>query len=300
MKIGAVIVTYNPNIEDLSLLINSITSSTYKIIIVDNGSANIELVKELFSDKCQTIELFDNMGIGFAQNRGIENLLNDTQVDAVILFDHDSHPEEDMIPTLSTEFKKLKQQGIKIGAIGPVYIDKRTQKKYPISIFSGFKLLHKYPQEGDNTPIFASFLIASGCMIHRDTFREVGLMNEEFFIDYIDIEWSFRAKSFGFDLYATPLAKMDHKIGDDRLSVLGREISLHSPLRRYYLARNSVLMLKKGYINWQYKVRESFYTFSRVFVYLLLVNHKATYLKYIINGWYDGILNRVGKSRFSR
>jgi rhamnosyltransferase len=67
---------------------------------------------------------------------------------------------------------------------------------------------------------------------------------------------------------------MWHQVGDDRLKVLGREISIHSPLRRYYLARNSILMLKQPHIHWQYKVRELFYTVSRVVVYIALVPQK--------------------------
>jgi rhamnosyltransferase len=58
-------------------------------------------------------------------------------------------------------------------------------------------------------------------------------------------------------------------------------------------------MLKQPHIHWQYKVRELFYTVSRVVVYIALVPQKRKYLKYILCGWYDGIVNRVGKSRLS-
>ncbi len=54
-------------------------------------------------------------------------------------------------------------------------------------------------------------------------------------------------------------------------------------------------MLKLKHINWRYKVREVFYSVSRVIVYLLIVDNKVTYLKYILRGWKDGVVNKKGR-----
>jgi len=300
MTSGAVIVTYSPQLNDLNILISNITASVKQIVLVDNGSNNLNEIKQLLSHfkNAVLIPLGSNKGIGFAQNRGIEHLLKDKEIEGVVLFDHDSHPEADMINILSNECERMQKEGIKIGAVGPVYVDPRTKNNYPISVFAGFRLIKKYPVQGNNDPISASFLIASGSLIPRSTIEAVGYMNEGFFIDYIDIEWSFRATSKGFHSYACPAAKMYHQVGDDRFVVLGREISIHTPLRRYYLARNSVLMLKIKYISWKYKVREICYSFSRVFVFLFFIKKRSMYMKYIIRGWYDGIIGKVGSAGF--
>lgn len=297
MVLGAVIVTYNPKIADLEILVNNTQTQLLQTIIVDNCSSNLTEI-ELFAHKFSNlvlIKLSQNEGIGKAQNIGIRKLLANKAIEAVLLFDHDSHPNTTMIPELVKGLTKLQETNDKVGAVGPIFFDPRTQNNYPISVFKGFKLLKKYPLENDNTPIPASFLIASGSLIPRATLEVVGLMKEEFFIDYIDIEWSFRATYFGYPSFAIPFAKMEHQVGDDRIKVLGREISIHSPLRRYYLARNSVLMLRQKHINWRYKVREVFYSVSRVFIYLALVKNRLKYIKYIFYGWYDGILNKTGK-----
>ena len=157
---------------------------------------------------------------------------------------HDSHQVKEMITILASEYSKMITNGINVGAVGPVFYDPRTTDQYPISEFSGFRLIKKYPVKGNNQPIEASILIASGSLIPRKSFEIVGGMNEEFFIDYIDIEWGFRAQSKGYKLFACPPAKMAHQVGDRRIKIMGREISVHSPLRRYYLARNSVFMIK--------------------------------------------------------
>ena len=301
MKLGAVIVTYHPVLNSIQLLLNNITQSVEKVIVVDNDSINIDEIETLLEDNVQVelIKLNTNTGIGFAQNRGIERLLADTQIDGIILFDHDSQPEPQMINSLTAAYIKLKETpNARVGAVGPVYVDPRTKNFYPVVFHKGITLKKYYPKPGNNDPIITTVLIASGCLIPRVTLELVGLMNEDFFIDYVDIEWSFRVQRNGYKLYAIPDAFMYHQVGDGRLKVLGREISIHSPVRRYYLARNSILMLKTRYINKSYKVREAFYTVSRVAVYLLLVKSKRKYLWYILNGWYDGLRGKVGPSGF--
>lgn len=300
MRVGAVIVTYNPSLTSVNRLLMSIYASLEKIMIVDNGSRNVAEIKQLSAGfpNSTVLSLQQNKGIGFAQNRGIEALLKDKEIEAVVLFDHDSHPENDMIENLQSDYSKLKKKGFKVGAVGPVFIDPRTNNQYPIPVFSGFTLKKIYPEPENFCPVDTSFLIASGCFIPKETIQLVGLMNEEFFIDYIDIEWSFRAQLNGLSLYTCPSAKMHHQVGDQRLKVLGREISIHSPLRRYYLARNSILMIRLRYINWRYKVRELAYSVSRVFVYLMLVDNKRSYLRHILQGWYDGLRGRTGPARF--
>ncbi len=296
MQTGAVIITYNPQLSDLEILVTNIMATVKMVVLVDNGSANIEEIKDFTSrfPNARVILLGENKGIGFAQNRGIEMVFADESMEGVVMFDHDSHPEPDMITVLSNEYERLTAAGAKVGALGPVTIDPRTQNHYPIVVYSGFSLNKFYPVESDLTPIPATCIIASGSLIPRATFEKVGGMNEDYFIDYIDIEWGFRAKSYGFDLYACPGAKMYHQVGDSRLKIFGREISMHSPLRRYYLARNSIFMLKTKYIDWRYKVREFFYSISRVIVFVGAVDRKKIYLKYIFRGWYDGLANNFG------
>ena len=49
--------------------------------------------------------------------------------------------------------------------------------------------------EIDDTILFG---MASGSFIPRHTLEEVGLMREEFWIDYIDYEFSFRVRERGY------------------------------------------------------------------------------------------------------
>jgi len=300
-KIAAIIVTYNPDIEILQQQVEILLSQVQIIVYVDNASLNASRINDFISliDKERVqiilIENEDNKGLGFAQNRGIEAALAE-QATQILLLDDDSVIEEHFIDNLLHAKGDLTERGIKVGAIGPTYYNKDSGEQYPITKYVGPFIDRRLPKE---TSVEASFLIASGCLIESSVIEEVGLLNEDFFIDYIDVEWSFRAISMGYKLYATPHAKMNHIIGEKRVSIFGRKISLHSPLRKYYLFRNSVFMIKCPYISTGYKIRELIFNGLRLVVFLLLSNEKKKYFKYSVMGYWDGLRNKKGKCTYN-
>jgi rhamnosyltransferase len=90
IKLAAIIVTYNPKIDRFKDVINSIVNQVDFIIIVDNGSKNINDIKEICSIK-SNIEIIENdinYGIGKALNIGIEKLKNN--YDWILTLDQDS------------------------------------------------------------------------------------------------------------------------------------------------------------------------------------------------------------------
>ena len=299
IKITSIIVTYNPNIDALKKQIERLFNQVQLIVIVDNGSKNSDEIKnelsnQRVSSKIKLFENGDNKGLGFAQNKGIEIAIEEKST-FVLLLDDDSLIEENFVSNLYSDYELLLKKGIKIGAIGPTYYNEETGEQYPITKYIGPFIDRKLPKK---EPVEASFLIASGCLIPISIIEEVGLMNEDFFIDYIDVEWSFRAKSKGYKLFATPKAKMNHVIGEKRISIFGRKISLHSPLRKYYLFRNSIFMIKCPYISDGYKIREIIFNFLRFIVYLTLSNEKGKYIKYTFRGYMDGLMNKKGRCSY--
>lgn len=299
LNIASIIVTYNPTINTLKKQIYRLLKQVQLIIIVDNGSNNskeliIELSKYEHQDKIIIYPSKENMGLGYAQNRGIEIAIKNS-VTHVLLLDDDSLIEENFISKLISEYNKLIENNIKVGAIGPTYYNEETGEQYPITKYVGPFIKRKLPKA---QAVEASFLIASGCMIPIEVLKEVGLMNEDFFIDYIDVEWSFRAASMGYKLFATPKAQMNHIIGERRANAFGRKISIHSPLRKYYLFRNSIFMVKCPYISFGYKTREITFNLIRLFVYLCYSNEKSKYIKYTYRGYLDGFMNKKGKCSY--
>jgi rhamnosyltransferase len=209
-----------------------------------------------------------------------------------LLLDQDSVLKKDFVKNLLKARKQLASNNINVGALGPVYYNEVTNETYPITKFWGPFIKRFAPTI---EPAEASFLIASGCLIDVKVLKDVGLMNEDLFIDFIDVDWSFRAQVKKYKLFVVPDAVMMHTIGESRMNVGGRSIAVHSPLRRYYLFRNSVFMVKNKNMPWGYKLREIVFNTFRIIVYVSMSNDRVRYLKYSLSGLKDGINNIGGE-----
>jgi rhamnosyltransferase len=294
MKTTSLIVTFNPDLEMLKKQIKSLIGFS-KVVIVDNNSQNIhriEIICSSFIDSLRLIKLVENVGLASAQNIGID-IAEKTGSTHVIFFDQDSYLDKRSFYALADAEIKLLAQGEKVGAIGPVCYDPNDFREYPITKYFGPFIKRVFLAE--NALEKASFLIASGSLVRIDVLRSVGHMMDELFIDYIDVEWCYRAQSKGFVLYATSSSRMSHLIGDTRIKFFGRTISQHSALRRYYLTRNCFYMISLNYVPWGYKFREITLNLIRVLVFFILSNDRRSYLYYIRRALTDGFRGRFGK-----
>lgn len=294
LEIAALIVTFNPDVQILAKLIERLKSSKLKlkIFLIDNASHNAQDLMNTYLPDDNFIFLQENIGLAGAQNILLQKILN-SDSEAVLFFDQDSEPTDEFITFLAQGLINLKSKGHKVGAVGPVFYDPRTGTSTPFSLIQGCRISSIHPESSD--PLKVSFLINSGMLVPVEILKNVGLMRDELFIDYIDIEWCLRAASKGYSFYAIPDARMSHTIGDARKVFLGREVSIHSPLRRYYLARNCIYMMRLPYVPVGYKFREAVFSTIRTLMFVACVDKKLTYIKYISRGWKDGILNKYGK-----
>ena len=91
-------------------------------------------------------------------------------------------------------------------------------------------------------------VITSGSLIPLEAHAKVGAFREEFFIDYVDSDYCFRARAKGLRVIKTRQALMSHAIGaasEHGLLWMNKWTSNHSPDRRYYGARNNTVMLRE-------------------------------------------------------
>ncbi|WP_116186102.1 rhamnosyltransferase [Pectobacterium aquaticum] len=291
--ITGVIVTYNPEVDIFSQAIKTISNQLNQLVIMDNNSINILEIEEIVKNvkNVELLKLEKNIGLAAAQNVAIKYNKNNYDNNYVIFFDQDSVISDSFISELIDAENKLTLEGEKVAAVGPSFFDPTNSQFYPATVYSG-PFIKRVPLK--EKPVEVTFLIASGCMIRKDTLDFIGYMKEELFIDYIDVEWSLRAKYKGYKVFIIPKAKMAHRIGDKRTSFLGRTISIHSPFRRYYLVRNSFFMIRLSYIPLGYKLREITFNIFRVCIGFFLSKQKMKVLKYTLLAIKDGILGNFG------
>lgn len=296
-SVGAIIVTYRPDIRKFERVIGAIASQVSHLIVVDNGSPKATLleVRALCAQHGARLvaEPF-NVGIAAAQNQGIETLLAE-KCDYVLLLDHDSVPAEDMVSELLRADIVLRADGCAVGAVGPVCEDFRTGSQWPfIRLENGFT--RRIACSGEHPVIKTDLLIASGSLIHQSVFSAVGTMNEAFFIDHVDTEWCLRATAAGFSLFGVCAARLDHELGDRivRLWFLRwREVPVHTPVRIYYMFRNTIRMLAKTPMGWSWRVIHAYRLAQFLFFYGVLVKPRFTYCRAIFYGVLDAVLQRM-------
>lgn len=287
-KIIAILVTYNPIEEKLKAAINSIMNQVDYITIIDNGSKFLNI--DLCNNKKITLKkLNNNEGIGYAQNIGI-NIAIKKKCNYVFLMDQDSIFAHDTILTLLNYHTYLETNNTLVGAVGVAYQDTNNKLVNHVWRDNGKKIIKKSfdPVE----PIVeVDFTIASGSLISINTLKQVGIMDAGLFIDLVDIEWGLRARSKGYKNFQINQCIMQHTIGDRKVKILGKNISVHAPIRNYYLIRNSIILYKRKRLNRRWRFFLLFRSFAFFFIFSIFIDKRGKRIYLMLNGFKDGFLN---------
>jgi len=276
-KSCAIIVTYNPDITPLLKLLRQLNKET-NFVVIDNGSLGIERLAGSITayKKCQEIiQLENNEGLAKALNIGIKWAL-DNEYEYVFLFDQDSSLCDLFVSRMISAFKDACQNSQNhIAAVGPRIINPRTMRQTPFKLFNRLMLRSDMLFTNSNTHYIADFLITSGTLLVLRYIDEIGDMKEKYFIDNIDLEWCFRAKSKGFDLIGTDDAVLYHAIGERSFNPLVRAgiIAQHNPARTYYSSRNRTHLYSVTYCPLGWKIRDMIRFFIKS-GWLLLSSHE--------------------------
>ncbi|MFD2237500.1 glycosyltransferase family 2 protein [Aureimonas populi] len=297
----AVVVTYQPDLQTLARMLAALSRQVARVVIVDNGSSSRAGIAALAeANDARFLPLGANLGIAEAQNRGIEQALED-EAGNVLLMDQDTVLPPHAVRTLLADLAVLLEQGVKVGSLGCAYRDSHDGRIAPISrVASSGRRIERVAVDGASGPVEADFVIASGSLLPADVLRQVGLMEAPLFIDLVDMEWGFRASAKGFRHFQCPAAVMEHTLGNGRIRIHSRSIALHAPIRNYYSVRNALFLALRNYVRpaWRiYFVRQAL---AYTVVYTWKGDRRPTRLGYMLRGLADGLLGRAGAYRPGR
>ncbi|WP_303275457.1 glycosyltransferase family 2 protein [Acinetobacter soli] len=282
IEIFVIIVTYNPNLINLSKLINNVFSTKTSIIVVDNGSN-----KDFFFENIELIKLNKNYGIAYAQNVGIIRAI-DLKAEYIFFFDQDSFVDNNFIGDLYEEFIKIRNLNFNIAAIGPRFFDEKYSFWSPALVLNKYGFIDKIDISNINSLIEVSVIISSGSMVSVSALKNIGYMNEKFFIDYVDTEWCLRAINNGYKIFLSENVKMSHSVGEATIRFLGYTCPVHSGFRRYYRVRNLFLMWKMSYIPKILILKLMVTNFFIQILLILLKDKKRDYIKFYLKAIKDG------------
>lgn len=227
----AVVVTYFPDDSVVSRL-QRIQQQLPSIIIVDNASSeHCLLTLEEFATS-PTVELLRNN-----ENEGIARALNQAGSQArdagflwILTFDQDTFVNDDLFETLAAVYTSAEGRS---PLIGSNYWDTSKQKPFL-----------KCRTRSDKSFVERRTVITSGTLVRLDLIECIGGFREDYFIDSVDHEYCLRARAEGFQVIMSCRVLMSHSIGRGG-SRWSRMLAFdHPPLRKYYMARNTLVTLK--------------------------------------------------------
>ena len=282
--ICAVVVTYEPD-SFFESRVRVLCEQVSQVVVVDNSIKKNNA--DFFSDKnineyVSIIRNRKNLGLGFALNQGV-NFARSLGFTYVILFDQDSEVYENTISMMCKISMSIEDQSV--GMLGAAY------KSMPDSKSSVISYVKK------------KGIITSGSLVPISLFENVGEFRSDYFIDCIDSEFCLRLRKNGYSIYQTSTNLLKHAVGDPiNHKIFGLRFlsTRHSADRRYYIARNHLVMLReyrtmlsKIPLFWFIKtIRRSMYY---AFIVICFEREKILKLKAITTGIKDGLFNKMGK-----
>jgi len=294
-RVFAVVVTYHPELESLSNLLDSLRTQVVGIVVADNGSdGGVETLLESDDFGSLTrIDLQGNIGVAAAINRGVELALS-FGATHLLLSDQDSAPPHGMVDLLLAECSVLQARGILVAAVGPQYVDRRAGHTASFVKTRGLWLCGIKSGVADSL-VEVDFLITSGSLISAETWRVIGGMEEMLFIDYVDIEWGLRARARSYRSYGTFRCEMGHSLGDRRMNIFGLAVPVHSPLRHYYQIRNPVWMYRQTWVPLNWKIVDAVRLLLRFVFYSLMTPPRLKNMTFMMRGFIDAVRGRMGR-----
>lgn len=275
-RVCAIVVTYQPELPVLIPLIEQLEASGCDFIVIDNGSSNSGDIRAALRSKVHMLHFIanaQNIGQAAALNLALEKvkLLGH---ELALLFDQDSSMGPDFVVRMLHAWDEAQRfRPGNVAAIGPRLVEPRSGRRMPFRTFHHLWEKTETRVGADADLIETAFLITSGSLLSMAALDRIGAMRSDYFIDNVDLEWCFRARASGFQLYGTDHASLNHRIGEDSSNPLVRHGILvqHSALRYYYSTRNRLHLHRQPYAPTVWRIKDTT-RFVLKSLYLLVVS----------------------------
>ena len=200
-----------------------------RVVVTDNNSGDdsVEVIGGAIGDNgwdwCTLIPLSVNGGYSFGNNAGIRPYLeSDDSPEYVMLLNPDAYIRENAVVNLLAFMERNPNVGIagarvEDGSGNPA----SSAFHFPSAsteLLEGFKLgmlsklLHQrqlvYPVSDEPMPV--DWVTGAAMMIRRQVLEDVGLLDEEYFLYFDEVDFCFRARQAGWPAYYVPDSLVVH------------------------------------------------------------------------------------------
>ncbi|MBI2018544.1 glycosyltransferase [Candidatus Daviesbacteria bacterium] len=247
--VSAIVVTRNRK-QDLIRCIGSLSHSEYnqlEMIVVDNASfAPVSTWLNRQYPRVKVITSNKNLGAAGGRNLGFKFAKGET----FLFMDDDSLADRTMVGELAKILKGRKDVGI----VQPKIYDMERKNVLQgigcdINLLTG-RVSAVGIREKDLGQYDRLIEISGvGCiwMVERKVIEKIGGYDEDYFIPYEDLDFSFRARMAGFKILFVPTARAWHKgIKSTFISPLIDYIGIRNKERAYRVSRNKIIFMRKN------------------------------------------------------
>ena len=232
-----------------------------KAIVIDNGSrdGSVEAIRDRFPT-LDVIALPENHGFAGGCNVGITAAL-DRGARAVLLLNNDTEVAGDFLGWLVQSMNAHPRAAAVSGAV--LRFDNREVLDVAyLEVFFGHGLVHRRGVNalpGSGFDVERQVDVGVGCclLLRREAIERVGLLDEAYFAYHEEVDWCFRARQAGFEIWYQPLSRIWHhgsRSTTDVSSAPRRQSSVPpvqnaipltwNPVRAYLGARNAVRFVR--------------------------------------------------------
>ncbi len=244
------IISVNYNSLDVTIeMIESVYRNAYQnieIIVVDNGSEvspKIQLQEQF--PQVIVIEAGKNLGFAGGNNLGIAA----SRGAYIFCLNNDAELTNGVIEKLLQLFEETPNLGIASPKI--CFFPGAGNKPEPDIIqYAGSTPVHNLTARNETIGRFekdegqyskakpTAYVHGAAMMIKKEVIEQVGLMAEEFFLYYEELDWCEQIKRKGYEIYIEPNGTVYHKES--------YSVGKISTLRTYYLTRNRILFMRRN------------------------------------------------------
>lgn len=229
----------NDTLELLHSLANSHCDSM-EVIVVDNASEiNHQAEINQRFPEVKVIRSETNLGFAGGNNLGIQV----AKGKLIMLLNNDTLVQPDFAAGISKAFSARPKTGIVASKIQFTHSPGIVQfaGSTPINPYTitSFAIGYGERDEGQyDVPVQSPIAHGAAMTVSREAIERAGLMTEDYFLYYEEIDWCYRIKQAGYEIWFEPSSLIYHK---ESMST-GKS----SPLKEYYKTRNRILFARKN------------------------------------------------------
>ncbi len=300
-SVAIILVNWNGYVFTADCLksLRKVDFQNFQVILVDNASKDPE-GKKLKAEfpEIELVENTKNLGFAGGNNVGIKMALA-AGYSHVMLLNNDTVVEPDFLGIMLQKFRKNPN----VGVVQPLIFFLHDRKKIWSAGGKWQQLWCRSITRGDRRYI-GDFIVkdrdldwATGCcmLIGRKALLDTGLLNENYFAYFEDVEWSLRFKEKGFQIELAPDAVIYHEAGAS--SKKKHSEGTLSASVFYYHVRNQFYLVRAKSHGIQVLFAAS-YHLSRFILWMAYFGLRGRFqkLKAVARGIRDGWVSQLQKA----